>query len=165
KISTHGKVAGGPLRQVVQSAEMPVSIVDPAPIRREAVIANVNIRKAVAIQIAKYRGQSLVPGSLTKRLAVFVEKGPVGPRNRREFSFAVVQIQNVRLAQLIHHSVDDFDPLGVSSADNRLTVDVGKSEHSARPKNRENSVIGNVKIQRPVAVDVGQRHGRAAQFG
>src|SRR5439155_9839639 len=85
--------------------------------------------------------------------------------DRRELSFAVVQIKNVWLAQFKHRSIDDPDALGVTSADYRLAVEVGNVERAATAQNRGRTVIGDVKVQRPIAINIGQRHGRAAQLG
>ena len=45
-----------------------------------------------------------------------------------------------------------------------MAIDVGKGERPAGAQNRSDAVVGNIEVQRAVAVNVGQRHRGAAQL-
>src|SRR5437879_3859390 len=64
KIQAHGKIAGRAQHQVVQSAEMAPAVVNPATIRSECVVTNVDIGSAITVEVAKHHGQTLIPRSL-----------------------------------------------------------------------------------------------------
>src|SRR5207249_6899998 len=78
-ISSHGEIAGGTQRRMVLGAKMPVTIVDPTAIRRKRIVANVNVRITIAVEVAKQHRQSLIPRSLRERLSVFVKECSIGP--------------------------------------------------------------------------------------
>ncbi len=54
KIDPHGEVARGPQRQMAQRAKVAMTIVHPTAIRREGIVAHINIREPAAIDIAEH---------------------------------------------------------------------------------------------------------------
>src|SRR3954462_6247831 len=90
KINAHGKMAGGSPCQAAQRLEMTFAIIDPTPIRSEGIVTDVDIRSAIAVDIAKNYGQPLVPRSLLQRFSFFVQESSIGPGNRFEISLPIV---------------------------------------------------------------------------
>ena len=60
EIDAHRKAAGVTHREVGLGAEVAVAIVDPDAIGREQVVANVNVRCAVAVHVSEHRRQTPV---------------------------------------------------------------------------------------------------------
>src|SRR5438128_8148490 len=108
---------------MAQRAKVAMAIVYPAAVRREGIVAHVNIREPVAIDIAEHYRQPLVPRRSGQRFAILVQKGAVGPRNRLETPPAIIEVKRIRFSQLVHDAVDDFDALPVTTAHNGLAVD------------------------------------------
>src|SRR2546428_14176815 len=79
--------------------EMTVTVVDPDAIGRPVIIANVNVREPIAIQVAECRGESPIQGRSAERFGGFVEECSAGPWDLNEMSFPVVEIKNIRLAE------------------------------------------------------------------
>src|SRR5437667_8683533 len=107
---------------MAQRAKVAMAIVYPAAVRREGIVAHVNIRGPVAIDIAEHNRQPLVPRRGGQRFAFLVQKCAVGPRNRPEIPAAIVEEERIRFPQLKHDAVDNLDALAVTSASNGLTV-------------------------------------------
>src|SRR5687768_1382808 len=103
-----------------QCTELAAAVVEPTTILGPAVIANVNVWSAVAIQIAKDNGQALVPWCLREWLSRLVEEDAARPGKRGERPFPVIQIERVRFSQFVEHTVNDFDARRVATAGNWL---------------------------------------------
>lgn len=79
---------------------------------------------------------------------------------------SVVEREYIGFSELVHHAVNDRDPLGVSPAHDRLATGAGGHIQCATAsQDRSCAVVGYVKIQRPIAINVRQRHRSAAQSG
>src|SRR5678815_1518005 len=99
KINAHGESAGAPESQRRQSLEMPSAVVYPDAVRREEVVADIDVRHPILIHVAKHNRQTPIPRNRRQRLSRLIHEDPVGPWNRHEMTFTVVQIQNIRLPQ------------------------------------------------------------------
>ena len=83
-----------------------------------------------------------------------------------EVPLAVIEIKNVRFAQLVHHSVDDLDALGIAPADDGLTIRRRRHvQRAATANNGRDTVIGHIEIEGSITIHIGQRHGGAAEPG
>jgi hypothetical protein len=79
KIDAHGKSARVPDGQVRSGAKVSATIVDPDAIRRKKVVAHINIRRAVAVDVTKHRRQAKIIRRQYKRPSLFIEKCSVCP--------------------------------------------------------------------------------------
>jgi len=70
----------------------------------EKIIADVSVRRAVAVEIAKYHREDPILWRSLQRLTRFIKKGTTGPGDWREAALAIVYIEEVSFAQF-----DDFD--------------------------------------------------------
>src|SRR2546422_5657065 len=77
---------------------MAFGIIDPKPIGRLEVVANINIRGAIAVEVAEHRCQTPVKRRLGQGLAILIQKSSVGPGERCEMAFAVIVIEDVGFA-------------------------------------------------------------------
>src|SRR5271169_2511646 len=98
-------------RIVVSGAKMPVAIVDPNPVRRPIVVADVQIRETVAVKVAESCGETPVQRRASKRVTLLIEEGPIGPGNGTEMALPVVEIQHVGLAIFRQLAVDQDQPV------------------------------------------------------
>ena len=95
-------------------AKPPGAVVEPEPIRRLEIVADVNIHKAVAVDVAHLHAQAEVE-RLGERLAIGMDESPGTPWHTLKHAQTVVEIKGVRLTKLDQLAVDNFQTTGVLS--------------------------------------------------
>ncbi len=95
-------------------AKLPGTVIKPEPIRRLEIVADVNIHKAVGVDVAYLHAQAEVE-RLSDRLAVSTDESPGTPRHALKHAQTVVEIKGVRLTKLDQLAVDNFQTTGVLS--------------------------------------------------
>ena len=142
------------------SPKMTLPIVEPEPVGRPVVVADVNIRRPVAIQIPKRRCQCPIQWRTRQRFATFVQKRPVGPGQWRETPLPIVEINHVRFA--IFHAIPIFqyEALIKRWGKGHLAVHLDHLELvKLRPIPRIiGAIIGHIEVQRAIAINIGQGH-------
>ena len=91
-IDRHGEGAGVPQGQPGDGAKTAMAVVDPDSIRRMKIIADIQIRRVIVVEIPEHRCQSPIVRRLGDRLAFLVQERPVGPGNRLETPLALVAV-------------------------------------------------------------------------
>ena len=156
-----------------QSAEFSLTVIDPDAVRREQVVADVYVRRPVAVEVVKLRREAPVPRRIGQRQPIFIEERTVRERPGSEMSSAVVEIQNIRFAEFQHVTRgSENETIGVirqrsrpvvhrrnhRSAFDQLPVELCRRfiTDGVRAKVRD------IQVQRAVTVHVRQRHRHAA---
>ena len=162
KIHAHRGVTQGRQNQGRSLAEMAAAIPQPQPVRRLKIVADIDIRSAVAIDVADLHRQPEVTGHFGRL--------PVGigecffPGQGSEVTVTVIQEYHVRIPQLHHHAIDDLDAIGVATGDVRMSVHHAGGDDAAVPQKRFDAKIAPIEVQIAIAVQVRQRQGSAAAF-
>ena len=89
-IDAHRAGAHSAHRQLWQRLEPPPAVVDPNPVGRPEIIADVKVGKPVAIQVAKRGSQPPIERRLGQRPALFIAEAASDPGHRSEVSCAIV---------------------------------------------------------------------------
>src|SRR5947207_6382222 len=89
EIYSHRTAARAAQSQLVDGPKISLALIDPDPVRRPEIVADVNVRGAVSVQIAKRNGQRPVKWRLGKPPAVFVKKSSVRPGGGSEVSLSI----------------------------------------------------------------------------
>jgi len=161
EIDTHRGEALLAHRQARQGAEAPGAVVDPDPVNRLEIVADVDVRRAVAVQIPHLRRQTEVQRRRSGRALLVAEKLRV-PRHRAEPALAVIEIERVGFADLFEPAIDESQPFRVRPADLPLAVDQPHLGAPAGAQDRDRSIICHVEVEVAVAVHIPHRQGGAA---
>ena len=149
--------------QIGQRAKVAVAVVEPDAVGRLEIVADVDVGRAVAVEVAKNHGETHVPRFGFERRAVFTKERPARPGHRGEHALAVVQVEHVRFTEFDQAALDDFELARPAAGDGVLAVDLADRDISAAAKNRNFAVVGDVEIQVTVAVHV--RKSRRVRAG
>ena len=131
-------------------------VVQPEAVRRLKIIANVNVRPAIIVDVSDLNGQAEV---LRRRhgSSSFVAKCCF-PVHRRKMGLAVVEVQDIRLTQFDQSIADELQPVSITADNDLLAVDhPHRNAAAAIPGERPDAEIGDIQIERPVAIHVAQR--------
>src|SRR5437763_15888948 len=79
--------------------EIPVPIIKPNAVVTLEIVAYIQIRETILIQISAQNGQTPIQWGLLQRTALLVSKTPVGPGSRREMTSTIIEIQHVGFTQ------------------------------------------------------------------
>src|SRR5436309_2502056 len=158
EIDSHRIMTGAANGKLRQSAEVAMPVIDPDSIRGLKIVAHIDVRKAVAIEVVEHDREAQIPRRAFERFALLSQKRPIRPRHWRENSLAVIEVKHVRLAQFDQQAIDNLQPSALPAGDLRLAIDVADGNRSAASQNSVLPIIGYVEIERAVAVDVRQRH-------
>src|SRR6185369_14110312 len=94
-----------------------MAVVEPNPVLGLKIAADVNVRRTIAIQIAEDDRKAPIKRRSRERFALRVEKPAGGPRNGREMAFAVVEVEEIRLAEFKDMTIrGDFQTVPVFGA-------------------------------------------------
>jgi hypothetical protein len=118
---------------------------------------------AITVDIAERRGQPPVEWGIGEFLSCFVSERAIRPRPGREFAVAIVQQKQVRLAVFEQLSIKIDEPVLELGGNDYLTADQLKIDMPAVP-DVVGPIVGDVEIERPVAIDIRQRQRCAAGF-
>ena len=147
---------------------MTFPVVEPQPVGCPKVVAHVDVRRPVAVQIAECHRIAPIPRRASQRFAVFVQKCPVGPGQRREMALPVVEIYQAGFAVLLKNSIGEDEAVPQRRRHGHLAVFPGHVDlvklHAISDRLR--AIIGHIQIKRAVAINVrqGQCHrGKFAQ--
>ena len=140
---------------------MPMAVIDPHSVRRPVIIADVNVRGAIAVEVPKRGGEPPIPGRFRQRKALFIKKGTVGPTNRREPPLAIVKQELVGLAVFVKTALQDHQAVLEMWRDHQLPLAHADIYLPSIP-DVAGAVICDIQVKRAIAVDVGQSHGNAA---
>src|SRR6266542_5605234 len=102
---------------------MAAAVIDPNSVGRVEIVADIDIRVAVAVEVAHLDSEAIVPWRALG-FALFVEKKLRVPGNRPESSFAIVQIKHIRLAHFLQTPFNEFQAVGVATRHHPLSVDL-----------------------------------------
>src|SRR5437868_4436017 len=78
--------------------ELAFALIDPNAIGRFEIIAHINIRTPVAIEVAHHHRKAPIKRRQLQGLAVFIQECAASPGNGGEMAMTIVQIKRVRLA-------------------------------------------------------------------
>ena len=173
EIDPHRKGARVAQCKTRQSAEFPPAVIDPDAVRREQVVADINVRRTVAVEVVKLRRETPVPRRVGQRHPIFIEERTVRERPRLEMSSAVVEIQDIRFAEFQH--------VTRRSENETIRVIRQRSRPVVHRRNHRSAFdelpvelcclfiadgfrakVRDIKVQRAVTVHVRQRHRHAA---
>ena len=123
EVHRHRKVAAMPDRLFVNQLKPAITLVYPEPIRRLEIVAVVNIRQAVLIDVPNHYGQTEIPKLLLQRLPIFIQPIAVEPIGLCKLRVAVVDVEKIRLAHLNKISVHNSDTIRVLTSHHLLAID------------------------------------------
>ena len=172
KIHAHGKQAALALRQSRQGPKLHPALVQPDPVLLIEVVADVNIRQTVLIDVPNHHRQTPVIQWRRQRLPFFIEKGPAGKADRLPVCPSDVPIKRIHLPVLIHpaarinteppHQVRLGYGPSIHSHDDLFAVHHFERELGVRHVHKARSpVIRHVEVQKTVSVHITQREGHA----
>ena len=169
KINRHRGEAHVAQGQAGKGAEPARAFVDPNAVGPVIIIvAHVDVRQPVAVDVAKHRRQPPIARRLGQRLAVLVEKRTGRPGHGRKPAFAVIEVQKIAFANF-----DDFDSAAlrgqshetVGGRHHHFAVhQPGLDFHAGFVPVHDGPIVGHVQVQVAVPIDVRQRHRGAAKF-
>ena len=179
EIDAHRGERGLAERQRGQRTEPPAPVIHPDAIGRFEIVADVEIRRAIAREIAKHHRQSPIIRRRGQRLARLVQKGAIRPTDRGEVSAAIVAQQHIRLPVLIvvegaagrgfadsegetrsqcrvrHRHPVDADHL-------RAAINVAQGKARVRlVANGDRPIVADIAVEIAIAIHVGQRQRHA----
>src|SRR5207247_8081364 len=108
------------------------AIIESDTIRTPEIVADVDIRRSIPIEVAKHDRQSPILRTRRQGLAVFIQKISAAPRHGRKMSLAVVEIKRIDLAVLQQKTFrSEFVLLAVIGSKDELAVDVQNRQTGA----------------------------------
>ena len=145
-------------------------VVYPKPVGVAEVVAYIQVRREVAVDIAERHGKSPVARG-GKRLSVLAGEGALLEHHFLEPAGAVVQVKTVSLRQFPDEAARRHQkPVAEPRLEGGLPVDAGDHPLAIPPPQREPrarvgdvhhiDVIGHVQVEVAVAVHIGQREAR-----
>ncbi len=177
EVDRHGGVAGTADGETGHGMESPGPVVQPKQIGILEVIADVEVRRAIAVHVGELGRHPEVFGRRRERLAGLVEEPPLGPGHQREVTLPVVQVEAVRVGSLLHRDQVVLGPVHHPVILPELGHDLEAPPHPPDDlvegaftrrigvHRGAGLVVGNVEIEMPVSIHVGQRHRHAAGVG
>ena len=158
---------GGPRRGL----EALAALVQPDAVRPiDEVVADVEVRQSVAVQVAEHRGQAPIRRCFLQRVAVLVEEHADVPRGGDEVAAALVHVELVAFAFFEHLGraarVRESQET-VARFDDRRAVGRAARGHPQAGRvvvDRVGAVMRDVQVEVAVAVDIGEGHRRGAGF-
>ena len=168
KIHAHGRAAGVAQFHRVQLPELTPTLIDPDAIGRRVVIADIQIRGSIAIDIAEHHRQTPIPIG-RYRLSLRIRKRAGLVLDSPEPALPLIEVQPVYLGQLAHLAVGQrLEAALPFRGPGRFAVDLGNFPTIALAGECEpGGGVGQphhvdevraVQIQIAIAIDVGQRH-------
>ena len=173
EIDAHREEAALAHGQPRERLKMAATLVDPNPVHGIEIVANVEVGKTVAVQVAEHHRQSPVIGRRGQGPPVLIQEGAAGEGDRNEVGAALIAVEHVHLALFIDAAarvdgksvgqigvrhgpaIDALDHLpAVDHAERELRV--GHVHQSAR------AIIRDIKVQITVAIEVAQRQRHSA---
>ena len=124
-------------------AEFAGAVVEPEPVRRLEIVADVNVSEAVGVDVTHLHTQPEVE-RLGKRLAVGLNKPTGTPRHFLKYALPVVEVKGVRLTVLDQLAVDDFQPAGVLSVHDHFATHLAHRIRPAVAQQRQFAEVGHV---------------------
>src|SRR5205807_1682184 len=112
--------------------------------------------RAIAVDVAEHCRKAEIGRSRFERLAISRQKSSVRPRGAGEMAVAIVEVERIRFADLDHVAVDDLDPRGIAPRYHVASIDLTDRNGAAAAQDRYLAIIGDVKVEVAVAVDVRQ---------
>ena len=147
-------------------------VVDPEPVGVGKIVADVQVRREIPVDIAKSHGQTPVTGG-RKRPTVLISEIALLKNHLLKFTCTVVQVETVRLRQLPNPAFRCCQkPATEPWLKGGLAIDTRDDPFPSPPTQRVSSacvgdvhhvdVIGHIQVEVAVAVHVTQReaHGR-----
>ena len=92
KIHGHRKSTGIAQGNARRSTKAAMAIIEPNSIRRHEVVTDVEVRRAIAIEIAKGRGQAPILRRLGQGVSVLIQEHAISPGGRAEAAMAIVHV-------------------------------------------------------------------------
>ena len=94
-------------------------------------------------------------------MPLFIQEGAVRPGNGLEAAGTIIQEQLIRLSLFEQLALGEEETVCFRAGQDRAAVDE-RHVGLAPVANIVRAVIGNVEVERAVAINIGQGHGRAA---
>src|SRR5438128_664217 len=137
---------------------MPSAVVYPDAVRREEIVTDVDVRRPILIHVAEHSRQTPIPRNSRQRLSRFVQEDPAGPWYRREMTFTVVQIQNIRLPQFEQPARwRKFELVTIFSPKLEPAIDFQKIKAGA--SHGGTAIVRDIEVEGAISIHIPQRHG------
>ena len=136
--------------------------------REQEVIANIDLRLQIPIEITEGHTETPIMRSLRQSLAAGIQKRSRRPRNRAEDASSLVAIKDIHFPTLIDHDATSTDPRGSKPRRrNRHRFSVHDPQGRLGPIESipigRRAVIGHINFRETVPGDVGRGHGSRPQ--
>src|SRR2546422_8652780 len=96
KVNPHGIPAGLAQSQPSYGPKFSRTLIDPDPVRRIKIVADINVRLAVAVDVPEHHRETPIIWRLGQGFSVFVEECSADERNRHKICSTLIAIENVR---------------------------------------------------------------------
>src|SRR2546426_329537 len=101
EIGAHATEGNLAQREGIEFAEASPAAVDPKPVGRPVIVADVEVGRAVAVEVAEGGGQTPVQRRMAQWFSFGVVERAVGEGNGSEVGKSVAQVENIRLAEFL----------------------------------------------------------------
>ena len=162
EIHPHRRIAHRAQGPGIRCPKTPPAIAKPQAVRGLEVIADVNVRVSVAVDVPHLNRQPEILRS-AHGLAVGIQEG-LFPGGGLEATFPVIDPQDIRVSEFHHEAVDHLHPVGMAAGDHRLPIDHAGGDEGPIAQDGLDREIAAVHVEIAVAIDVGQRHRRGARL-
>src|SRR5256885_8771998 len=88
-------------------SEMSLAVIHPDAVGSPIIVADVQVRKAVSIEIPECGCQPPIQRRTSQSASLFVQKGPGCPGHTCEMAFSIIQIHQVGLTIFHEFTVDE----------------------------------------------------------
>ena len=150
---------GGRLESLATVEPQPVGPVD-------EIIAHVQVRLMVAVEVAEHHRQTPVPGGIAQGLSALVQKQSDIPRSHHHVRPTPVDVERVGFSpfQDLEVAVEGGDSeVAILRFDHRAAVGLATLDEPAafgRIVEGVGAVVGDIHVEVAVAIDIGQGHRR-----
>ena len=151
------------MSQIGEGAKAAFAVVDPDAVGGLEIVADVNVGRAIAVEVVEGDSKVQVAGRFLKRLAGLGQKGAVGPRDGGEMGLAVVAVESRQGTGLDQQAVHDLDSQGGATHHPGSAVDHAHGDRAAAAEDRVVAVVGHKQVQGAIAVNVSQGQALAAR--
>src|SRR5207249_2689051 len=143
EIHSHGGVAHVAQGRAWHGAETAMTVVEPGTVGGLKIVADIDVRKAILVNIADLHGQAKVQRSGGYALVIFIAK-KLRPLHRCEMAPAIVEIEHVLLSQLDKLPIDDLESPRVAARPHWLAIDHIERQATSLAQDRLDAKVSDI---------------------
>src|SRR5262249_20218591 len=133
EVAGHREMWNAPQGIAGNGTKMSMAVAEPKAVGILKIIAGIEVRFAVLIDIMHYDAEAQVPGSRSQSRARFIEECAVGPGHFAEATFAVIEVKGTRLAVLNKVPFNNLQPITIATDDLLLATNHPRGDSHSGP--------------------------------